>query len=288
MEIDRRNELMCPVCRCVKQKTQFNPSPVPSLGEHLHYCKICTNNKLREYIDLLGNEGAALWCLCMEQGLPFMKEAWESSFTEYEKKKKTNNLFLLYLNKFNELEDKPTGLWDSDMMLSDFFSEEYVESADNFKEWVDTWGKFTKEDGTLDEEAYKYLDKTFDDYTKDLEDIDTNLIRRYRDLAKAELRKRKADENGDIGEIAKAQDSLRKILDMLKLTDFQSKELSDEKRAFEYNVSLIENYRPAECEELKEFLDKVGYEKEKAILMRSIRNAIAETSEYPDIPKEYQ
>ena len=118
--------------------------------------------------------------------------------------------------------------------------------------------------------------------------MDANLIRRYRDLAKDELRKRKADESGDIQEIAKAQDNLKKMLDMLKLSDFQSKQMSDEKRAFEYSVSLVENFHPAECEELQEFLDKVGYEKEKAILMRSIQNAVAETREYPDIPKEYR
>lgn len=288
MDINRRNELYCPICGKAKQKTQFNINPIPSKNEYLYFCKTCTNTKLKEYIELLGNEGAALWCLCMELGVPFMKEAWSATYEEIVNKKSSRNLFLYYLDKLNELETKPNGLYDSDMMLSDFFSTGYIQTVDSRKQRESDWGKFIKDDGTIDDEAYDYLEKTFADYTKDLPEMDANLTRRYRDLAKAELRKRKADEGGDIGEIAKSQDNLRKILEMLKLNEFQSNQLSDEKRAFEFNVSLTENHRPAECEELQEFLDKVGYEKEKAIPMRSIQNAIAETREYPDIPKEYQ
>ena len=288
MNIDRRNELVCPVCGKAKQKEQFNLNPIPSKKEYLHWCKTCTNAKLKEYIEMLGNEGAALWCLCMELGVPFMKEPWEVTYEDIIVKDSTKNIFLYYLDKLNEMEDKPNGIYDSDVMLSDFFSTGYIQTVDSRKQRESDWGKFAKDDGTIDDEAYDYLENTFADYTKDFPEMDANLIRRYRDLAKAELRKRKADESGDIGEIAKAQDNLRKILEMLKLNEFQSKNISDEKRAFEYNVSLIENYRPAECIQLQEYLDKVGYEKEKAILMRSIRNAVAESREYPDIPKEYQ
>lgn len=291
MELDRRSETICPICGKVKQRTQFHPNPVMNGRKYLTVCKTCITEKLREYIKLLGNEGAALWCLCMELGIPFIRSAWKDAYVEYVEKKKTSiatNLFLMYMSHFLELEEKPTGLWDTDMMLSDFFSEDHTESADLIQQWIATWGKFSKEDGTIDSDAYAYLESTFNEYTKDMTNMDTNVIRRYRDLAKAEFRKRKADETGDIAEIAKAQDNLRKMLEMLRLNEFQSKQMSDEKRAFEYNVSLIENFHPAECEKLQEYLDKVGYEKEKAILMRSIRNAIAESRDYPDIPKEYQ
>lgn len=288
MDIDRRNELICPICGKIKQKSQFNLNPIPSKNEYLYFCKTCTNAKLKEYLELLGNEGAALWCLCMELGVPFMNEPWTATLDEVVNKKSSKNIFLYYLDKLGEMDEKPNGIYDSDVMLSDFFSSGYVQTVDLMKQREKEWGKFSRDDGSVDEEAYNYLEATFSDYTKDMFDMDANLVRRYRDLAKAELRKRKADESGDIGEIAKAQDNLRKILEMLKLNEFQSKQVSDEKRAFEFNVSLTENYRPAECEQLKAFLDKVGYEKEKAIPMRAIRNAIAETREYPDIPKEYQ
>ena len=49
---------------------------------------------------------------------------------------------------------------------------------------------------------------------------------------------------------------------------------------------MIEQFEPAECEDLKKYIDMVGYEKDKAQLMRSLRNAIAETRLYPDITKE--
>lgn len=287
MDIDRRNELYCPACGKGKQKKLFIKNPIPSKNGYLYFCKNCINTKLKEYIELLGNEGASLWCLCMELGLPFMKEVWDKTSGK-KAKNKSIDIFATYISALEEVDTKPTGLYDSDMMLSDFFSSGYVQTVDLMKQREKEWGKFSRDDGSVDEEAYDYLEATFSDYTKDMDNMDANLIRRYRDLAKAELRKRKADESGDIGEIAKAQDNLRKILEMLKLNEFQSKQISDEKRAFEFNVSLTENYRPAECEQLKAFLDKVGYEKEKAIPMRAIRNAIAETREYPDIPKEYQ
>ena len=174
-----------------------------------------------------------------------------------------------------------------DMLMDSVVDRDVEKEELDLTEQQKIWGKFMS-DGKLDVEAYQFLNETFEDYTKELYDMDANLEKRYRDLAKCELRLRKDNESGDGGEISKAQDSLNKQLALLKMNEFQSKQLSDEKRAFEYNVSLIENYRPAECEQLQEYLDRVGYEKEKAILMRSIRNAIAETREYPDIPKEYR
>ena len=116
--------------------------------------------------------------------------------------------------------------------------------------------------------------------------MDANLIRRYRDLSKAELGKREADESGDIQKIAKAQDILNKQLALLNLNEFKNRNKTDEQLAFEKRVAMIEYTKPSECEDLKKYLDAVGYEKEKGLMMRSIRNAIAGTRDYPDIPKE--
>ena len=115
--------------------------------------------------------------------------------------------------------------------------------------------------------------------------MDVNLEKRYRDLAKCELRLRRANESADGGEIGKAQESLNKQLALLKMNDFQSNIKSEEQRFIEKRIAYLEHSGPAECEDLTRFLDKVGYEKERATPMRAIRNAIAETHEYPDIPK---
>lgn len=284
------NKKVCGCCQVAKTPNQFHKSPMSS-GQFLPICKMCCKEKLKTYTEITGSESAAFWLVLAELGVPFIKKAWDN-FQSFKATATANtDLIMAYLRTLSEMEIRIDGFWQSDVML-DMLMDSLVD-RENDREELDLveqqkiWGKFVS-DGKLDIEAYQFLNETFEDYTKDLLDMDTNLEKRYRDLAKAELRKRQADEAGDIQEIAKAQDNLKKILDMLKLSDFQSKQMSDEKRAFEYNVSLVENFRPAECEQLQEYLDKVGYEKEKAILMRSIRNAVAETREYPDIPKEYR
>lgn len=292
--MERSTYKHCACCNNDKSFAQFYKSPLIGTNKYLPYCKLCCSNKLKQYTQATGNEKAALWCLLAELGVPFKAEVWEATqqaILQNKTQGRKPELFNSYLRFYNELGIIAHGFWESDVMLTAFYGEEKSvktsQDVIDYEEEVLNWGRFEK-DGELDKEAYLYLNKTFDSYTDGLLEMDTNLINRYRDLAKAEWRKRKADESGDIQEIAKAQDNLKKMLDMLKLSDFQSNQISDEKRAFEYNVSLIENYHPAECEELKEYLDKVGYEKEKAIPMRSIGNAIAGTREYPDIPKEYQ
>lgn len=287
--MNRMTESYCINCQSAKPFSNFHNHVIVG-KKYLPMCKACCSKKLKDYITVTKNDAAGLWCLLAELGIPFLREVWEPAqkiVFESTNAGRKPDLFLTYLRTIKELGIMIEGFWQSDMMLDDFIkirednAEEEIKEVINLNEQQKIWGKFEVED-------YEFLNFTFNEYTQELLEMDTNLIRRYRDLAKAELRKRKADESGDIQEIAKAQDNLRKMLEMLKLNEFQSNQISEEKRSYEYNVALVENYRPSECEELQEYLDKVGYEKEKAILMRSIRNAVAGTRDYPDIPKEYQ
>lgn len=284
------NKKVCGCCQTAKAPAQFHKSPLSS-GQFLPICKLCCKDKLKAYTEITSSESAAFWLVLSELGVPFIKEVWDNFQAFKATATASTDLIMAYLRTLSESGIKVDGFWQSDVMLDmlmDSVVDRDVEREElDLDEQQKIWGKFMS-DGKLDVEAYQFLNETFEDYAKDLYDMDTNLEKRYRDLAKAELVKRKADESGDIQEIDRAQKSLKNILDMLKLTDFQSNQISDEKRAFEYNVSLVENFRPAECEQLQEYLDKVGYEKDKAILMRSIRNSVAETREYPDIPKEYR
>ena len=284
------NKKECGCCGTSKSTAQFHKSPMDS-RKFLPICKLCCRDKLKEYTKATGSESAAFWLVLSELGVPFIQEIWDRFEIFKATATPTTDLVMGYLRILSESGIKVDGFWQSDVMLDMLMDtkvdREVVREDLDLVEQQKIWGKFLV-DGQLDIEAYQFLNETFEDYTKELLDMDTNLEKRYRDLAKCELRLRKANESGDGGEISKAQDSLNKQLALLKMNEFQSKQLSDEKRAFEYNVSLIEHYRPAECEELQEYLDKVGYEKEKAILMRSIRNSVAETRDYPDIPKEYQ
>ena len=176
------------------------------------------------------------------------------------------------------------------MMLDDFIDinndEESEEDKVDWEEQIRVWGKFVNSDGELDEESYNYLNFTFEDYTKDLIEMDANLIRRYRDLCKAELRKRKADESGDIQEIAKAQDNLKKMLDMLKLSNFKDNKQSDTEKFIERMAWNIENTKPAECEDTQKYKDFSNFGINWEDIMRTVKNLVAGTREYPEVPRD--
>lgn len=284
--MNRMTEAYCINCQSAKAFSNFHNHVVVG-KKYLPLCKTCCNKKLKDYIIVTKNDAAGLWCLLAELGIPFLREVWEPTqkiVFESTNAGRKPDLFLTYLRTLKELGIMAEGFWQSDMMLSDFIEigenkkEEGKEIVD-LNEQQRIWGKFEPED-------YEFLNFTFNEYTQDLLEMDANLIRRYRDLAKAELRKRKADESGDIQGIKNAQNILNNQLSLLKLNEFKSHNKTDEQLAFEKRVAMIEYTKPSECEDLKVYLDMVGYEKEKGLMMRSLKNAIAGTRDYPDIPKE--
>jgi CRISPR/Cas system CSM-associated protein Csm5 (group 7 of RAMP superfamily) len=116
--------------------------------------------------------------------------------------------------------------------------------------------------------------------------MDANLTNRYRDLCKAEYRKRKADESGDIGEIKQAQANLTDMLKLLKLNDFQSNQKSETEKMIERKIWMIENTKPAECEDLEIYKDVSGFETTWNHILRCVKNLVAGSREYPDVPRE--
>lgn len=300
--MNRMTEAYCSSCKSAKSFDKFHAHIL--VGEkYLPFCKTCCSSKMREYIKATGNSGAALWCLLAELGIPFLKEVWtrtEKIVNESTGQGRKPDLFLTYLRVFNEIGFVAHGFWESDIMLDDFIDigekksqrekqlaekkrQELLaeqEKREYLKEQQKIWGKY-------EEDEYIFLNDTFDDYTKDLLEMDTNLIRRYRDLAKAELRKRKADESGDIGEITKAQDSLNKQLALLGLNDFKKKNDEDERKLFIDRIAwMIEETEPAEEEDQEKYRDIAGYEKIYDSWMRSMRNILTGSRDYPDIPPE--
>ena len=281
MDIDRRNELICPICGKIKQKSQFNLNPIPSKNEYLYFCKTCTNAKLKEYLELLGNEGAALWCLCMELGVPFMNEPWTATYDDILAKNGSRNIFLYYLEKLGEMETKPTGLYDSDMMLSDFFSTSHIMTTDLRKQRAMDWGHYT-------DDEYDFLEAKMDEYTGQFNSMKPSQINRYRDLCKAELRKRKLEEDPDVQskDISSVSKEIMELMKLLKIDDFQSDTMSDIDKHIERKIWMIENTKPAECEDLEKYRDISGFDKAYKHIMRCMQNLIAGTREYPDVPKD--
>lgn len=284
--MNRTTEAYCCNCQSAKNFSTFHAHVI--IGKkYLPFCKTCCNKKLRDYIGVTKSEGAGLWCLLAELGIPFFKDVWENTqkiVFEATGAGRKPDLLLTYLRTFKEFGVVAQGFWQSDMMLDDFVEIGENKEEDN-KEVIDLneqqriWGRFEVED-------YDFLNFTFNEYTQNLLEMDANLIRRYRDLAKAELRKRKADESGDIQEIAKAQDNLKKMLDMLNLSDFKKNE-SDERKQFIDRIAwMIEETEPAEEEDESKYRDIAGYEKIYDSFMRSMRNILTGDRNYPDIPPD--
>lgn len=286
--MNRMTEAYCINCQSSKAFSNFHGHIVVG-KKYLPICKTCCTKKLKDYITATKSEGAGLWCLLAELGIPFLKEVWEPTqkiVFESTSAGRKPDLFLTYLRTIKELGIVVEGFWQSDMMLNDFIEigeshQEEDEEIIDLNEQQRIWGKFESED-------YDFLNFTFKEYTQNLLDMDANLIRRYRDLAKAELRKRKADESGDIQEIAKAQDNLKKMLDMLNLSDFKKGEIDERKQFIDRIAWMIEETEPAEEEDESNYRDIAGYEELYNDFMRSMRNILTGDRRYPDIPPEGQ
>lgn len=286
--MNRTTEAYCCNCQSAKNFSTFHAHVIVG-KKYLPFCKTCCNKKLRDYISITKSEGAGLWCLLAELGIPFFKEVWENTqkiVFEATGAGRKPDLLLTYLRTFKEFGIVAQGFWQSDMMLDDFVEIGENKEEDN-KEVIDLneqqriWGRFEVED-------YDFLNFTFNEYTQNLLEMDANLIRRYRDLVKAELRKRKADESGDIQEIAKAQDNLKKMLDMLNLSDFKKGEVDERKQFVDRIAWMMEETEPAEEEDESKYRDIAGYEELYNDFMRSMRNILTGDRRYPDIPPEGQ
>lgn len=282
------NKKECGCCGTSKSTAQFHKSPMDS-RKFLPICKLCCKEKLKAYTEITGSESAAMWLVLSELGVPFIQDIWDK-FEIFKANANVNtDLVMAYLRILNESGMKVDGFWQSDVMLDmlmdSVVDREVVRENLDLSEQQKIWGKFMA-DGELDVEAYEFLNETFNDYTKDLYDMDTNLEKRYRDLAKCELRLRKANESGDGGEISKAQDSLKKILDMLQLSNFKSQDTDERKQFIDRIAWIIEETEPAEEEDEEKYRDIAGYEKIYNSWMRSMRNLLLGERNYPDIPKE--
>lgn len=282
------NKKECGCCGTSKSTAQFHKSPMDS-RKFLPICKLCCKEKLKAYTEITGSESAAIWLVLSELGVPFIQDIWDK-FEIFKANANVNtDLVMAYLRILNESGMKVDGFWQSDVMLDmlmdSVVDREVVRENLDLSEQQKIWGKFMT-DGELDVEAYEFLNETFNDYTKDLYDMDTNLEKRYRDLAKCELRLRKANESGDGGEISKAQDSLKKILDMLQLSNFKSQDTDERKQFIDRIAWIIEETEPAEEEDEEKYRDIAGYEKIYNSWMRSMRNLLLGERNYPDIPKE--
>ena len=280
-------EAFCPCCGELKSiKKGFTDGYGVQMGKKLLYCKQCNKQKLDKYKNYLTEQGA-FWVLCAENGLPYIQNVYDFTMEAYAKSYKTVGISLLdiYVKNLKQLETIYNGFWDSDRTLNELEhknkNQEELNPKSDLIKLERIWGKF---DNPI--EAYTFLEELFKDYTEDILEMDTNLKNRYRDLCKAEYSKRKAEENGDVNEISKAQDNIIKLLKLLKLDNFKETNIDPREKFIDRIAWMIENEEPAEDEDKEKYRDIAGYEKSFKEIMRSMRNLIAGTKDYPDIPKE--
>lgn len=283
-EFNRTKENWCPSCQTAKENKYFIQSLSPVHDRFLPLCRTCLTARFKTYKNVLNSDGGALWCVCSEMSYPVIKKYYDMALEK--QGTDTRNLFMIYHSILKDEGFQINGFWQSDMMLDDIIEldtktdeiTEDKEKAVDLAEQERIWGKFEEED-------YELLNSFFDMYTQDLPNMDAALELRYRDLCKAELRKRKADENGDISEISKAEESLRKNMALLKLDKFQDNKQSEVEKHIERMCWMVENTKPCECEDLEKYKDFSGFGIKWAEIMRCMRNLIANTRDYPEIQK---
>lgn len=285
MEINRAKERYCPCCSTVKEKSKFYPSPIAS-GEFLPYCRECAGKKFRAAAQALDSKWGALWCICMEMGVPLFREKFQLLKAQYDGldgKGRRPEPFGLYLSLLKDGGVQYRGIFDSDMQLSEFVDLGIEQSPEEptqkdmdaqRKQWDKVWGK------DYDDEDCQRLDEYFENYTQDFFEMDMAMTMRYRDLCRAELKQFKGEGDKD------TFNQIRTLMSMLKLDDFKDNKQSETEKFIERMAFTIENTKPAECEDLEKYKDFSGFGKTWDGLMRCLKNLVGGSRDYPDIPRE--
>ena len=281
------------ICECCGEKKNgsfFYPNYGTQYNDRIkvRFCKDCCSKRFSYYKEFLDEQGA-LWVVLSELGVPFIKDVYEKVIAEREATRINNRPEFVghYIKRLLEYPKIYSGFWDSDVGINEILDRKNGKennSKMDLEEMEEIWGKYPDDEYN---KAYAFLEKTFKEYTEELPgEMDANLTNRYRDLCKAEYRKRKADESGDIGEIKQAQANLTDMLKLLKLNDFQSNQKSETEKMIERKIWMIENTKPSECEDLEIYKDISGFETTWNHILRSVKNLVSGSREYPDIPRE--
>ena len=285
---DYIGERFCPCCKKTKAFNMFIPD-FREKNQYLPVCKACTDiivkNQTRD-ISL----GAGIWSAAMINNVPFIKEVFDDcqiAIIETDPK----SPFATYYRMLKARMPAYNGVWESDCWYissnQSYVPQETddVVTADNLAELIKEWGKFVDKNGEIEQDAYEYFVRRYQEYTERVEGLTNAMAMQYRNLCKAEWQKIKADEGGDIAEITKAQKQVDSLLSTLKLDDFMV-DKTDTEKFIDRLIWRIEETEPAEEENRDKYTDIAGYEFMYNSIMRSMKNTIAGSRDYPEIPTE--
>ena len=278
----------CPYCNKEKGTTAFIIDYRSNGRSYLPYCKSCTDSIVKSQTNELGLS-AGLWSAAMVNNVPMIKNVLDKSL-QYISEGEVKSPFAVYYKFLKDEYGVYDGVWQSDCWLGNFAVVDLAyENADFTSEEMaqlfKDWGKFVDENGELEMEAYEFLVPRYEEYVDGVVGLTSAMSMQFRNLCKAEWQKIKADETGDIGTIDKAQKLVNSLLSNLKLDDF-AVEKSDTEKFIDRLIWRIEETEPAEEEDVEKFVDIAGYEEIYNQMMRSMKNMIAGSREYPEITNE--
>ena len=282
-------ERFCPCCGRIKYTQNFIVD-YREKNKYLPFCKSCTDAIV---LDASDKEAAyiGIWAAAMVNNVPMIKRVWDEAckiIVQTNPKSPFATYYRVLRDKFGVYK----GVWQSDCWMGDFVKilvknsvGEIIPNAEETLQLEKDWGKFLTENGEHDYKAYDYLTSRFQKYISSAQNLTSAMEMQYRNLCKAEWLKIKADESGDVGEVSKAQKLLDSLYSQLKLDDFAI-EKSDTDRFIDKLIWRIEETEPAELEDEDKYADLLKNEYLYNSFMRSMKNMIAGTRDYPDIPKE--
>lgn len=290
MEFNEKLQRYCPSCKQVKNRTGFYTGW--QTGEYLPICRQCCIDKYKKAYNQVQDRGAALYSVLCQLDIPMLRNVWDVTNAECNiidgAVKNNTNVVDIYYKNYKQLNNQRLGIIDTELELSDFLERNDKTDNNNGlvtdkqrQHWDKVWGSFEDEDCII-------LDDFYHRYTESILHLDTAQELRYRDLCKAELRKRKIDEGQDKStrDSKDVTDEILKLMKLLKIDNFQDNQQSEEEKFIEHMAWKIENEEPAECEDLNKYKDFSNIEPVWNNILRCLKNLVAGTKQYPDIPKE--
>ena len=278
----------CPYCNKEKNVTAFILDYRSNNKNFLPYCKSCTDAIVKSLTETF-SISSGLWAGSMVNNVPMIKNVLDKSL-QYISENEVKSPFAVYYKFLKDEYGVYDGVWQSDCWIGNFavIDMAYDDSKftpEELTELFKDWGKFVDENGELEVEAYEFLVPRYEEYTANVVGLTSAMAMQFRNLCKAEWQKIKADESGDIGAIDKAQKLVNNLLSNLKLDDF-AVDKSDTEKFIDRLIWRIEETEPAEEEDVEKFTDIAGYEEIYNQMMRSMRNMISGSRDYPEITNE--
>lgn len=210
-------------CTGRKSTTEFYTSNNTDLHKdgYLCYCKDCSNKLTEHYLKKNGSMQGALYYTCATLNVPFIKECYDKTM---EMKDKTTNgkYFGVYygnLIKRKTMKEHWVDFCDTDVDLKDIESK--IVGASVLQSEKDD---FELNWGIQEARDYKFLESTFNKYTKGVEFVNPQQEDLYRDLCRDRLILRKMNDGSYAGTegIDKVQDRIAKLMKTLKADEFES------------------------------------------------------------------